>query len=335
MKVGPFEVPGFYQGDARELLRQLPDESVQCVVTSPPYWGLRVYAGDQAVPWLDGSLCPFGNEQTPEEYVEHTVEVLREIRRVLRDDGVCFWNVGDSFYSNASNQQGNVGQGQRYGSEAARHNKAIPHRTLKQKDLVLIPHRVALAAQADGWFIRSDIIWSKPNPMPESVTDRPTSAHEHIIMMTKLAKYFWDADAVREPHQMRPQRRPDGHKRRRPGPLMPEHTWSGTARTEPGIDGHPAGRNTRDVWSIPTQPYKGAHFAVFPSKLPATCIRAASKPTDLVLDPFCGSGTTCAAAEELGRLWLGFDISEDYRKLQKERTAQTSMVGALEGGKGS
>ena len=328
MKVGAYKVPGYYVGDVIDCLRMLPDDCINCVVTSPPYYGLRAYAGDQNVVWGGAADCEhdwtekerlttsggppgktaqvgatvagvqrgkvqeatcskcgawkggFGAEPTPEMYVEHTVEILREIRRVLRPDGTCFWVIGDSYAGVGWSNHKNTGGALRAEGAKQRHTLGTG---LKNKDLLLIPHRVALAAQADGWYVRSDIIWVKGasfgpyvgNPMPESINDRPTSAHEHIWMFTKRPKYYWDAEAVREPSTMKPQRRPQGHKRRRPGSLMPEHTWSGTQRDEPQVDGNPAGRNVRNCWTIPTRAFKGAHFAVFPPDLPMRLIEAA------------------------------------------------------------
>jgi len=422
VELGPYSVPGFYTGDCRALMADLPEGCVQMVVTSPPYWGLRVYSGEQSVPWDDGSRCPFGNEDTPEAYVAHTVEVLAAINRVLRDDGVCFWNVGDSYATpKVGNTQENVNSAaKRDGLHEMKFEKKLPP-GLKPKDLCLIPHRVAIAAQADGWYVRSDIIWAKPNPMPESVTDRPTSAHEHVIMLTKSARYFWDADGVREEaiwaeHHAKYHTKSSGRTENNKN----ADNLSGDNGGLRGLlnESSTSGRNIRNVWTIPTRPYSGAHFAVFPPKLPETCIKAAtpvkccaecgapwervverggsdmkaryargeparhgtdgaaassasgvgrfsgrSKTTGhrpackceqisgegismvynddgscywapptrpaIVLDPFCGSGTTCAVAEDLGRLWIGFDISEEYRELQAKRTEQRSLMGAL------
>lgn len=258
MKLGELEAPGIYQGDCRELLRKLPDESVQLCVTSPPYWGLRVYEGEQGLVWgaTDGcehrwrdverlstpggppsldkakvgatkagvqrgivreafcELCgvwkgPFGNEPTYQMYVDHTMEIMAEIWRVLRSDGLLFWNIGDSYVTVSYEQSGRPTDPKHNGRKTRGPNR-VPQSGLKNKDLALIPHRVALAAQEAGWWVRSDIIWHKGNAMPESVQDRPTRCHEHILMLTKSQKYYWDAGAVRESHEMRPQRRPAG-----------------------------------------------------------------------------------------------------------------------------
>lgn len=356
----------------------LPDESIQCVVTSPPYWGLRKYDGEQELVWGGNPECghewanesisrevfqtratgrgsettkihresytrgtclkcgawcgAYGLEPTPELYVEHTVMFLREIRRVLREDGVVFWNVGDSFASgkgscfNPGGGENSLGQARK--GEGAhplhRGNVSDLHASgLKPKDLVLIPFRVALAAQADGWWIRSDIIWAKPNPMPESVKDRPTSSYEHIFMLTKSQRYFWDIDAVREP--MAPE-----------SAARYEYAFGGPANEylkASGQKGNPVigtriptnGRNIRDVWTIATQPSGFKHYAAFPEEIPTRCIKAASRPGDLVLDPFCGTGRTLYAALKLGRNAIGYDLSEKYCEMARERCSETQV----------
>jgi DNA modification methylase len=338
------------QGDARRI--PLADGVVQCVVTSPPYWGLRKYAGAQDLIWQNGThsqgivrcnrgdhnwesngftrehpdrstigkdangngafgdergvqdaktnrglvaalgdtccLCGawrggFGLEPSIEMYIAHTVEILREIRRVLRPDGVVFWNIGDSYagggnyrgmtsYESLSDKQrsnrGATGINQELG--ATKEKLTWP---LKPKDLCLIPERVAIAAQADGWWVRSMIIWAKPNPMPESCKDRPTDAYEHIIMLTKSERYFWDADAVREPSTGNTHSRGNGDG----GPKARQREEDGThvdwnEKTREVL----SARNLRNVWTFPTQPYKGSHFATFPEEIPRRCILAAT-----------------------------------------------------------
>lgn len=281
------------KADARSL--PLVDGSVQCVVTSPPYWGLRKYAGEQesvwggnptakastATPTSTTGTCvrcgawrgAFGLEPTIEMYVAHTLEILREIRRVLRPDGVCFWNLGDS-YSSHPNQRA-PGDGDTAGYKQATNvgSRTVGSRAadgLKPKDLCLMPSRIALAAQADGWWVRSMIVWAKPNPMPESVTDRPTDAYEYILMLTKSERYFWDADAVREPSTGNTHSRGTGTG----GPKALERgSYEGwTDGTREVL----ASRNLRNVWTFATQPYSGAHFATFPEELPRRCILAAT-----------------------------------------------------------
>jgi len=309
----------------------LEDESVQCCVTSPPYWGLRKYDGEQ-----DSGGFVFGLEKSPEAYVEHTVLFLREIRRVLRDDGVCFWNVGDS-YASGKGSCFNPGGGKSSLGHERKADGAHPlHRGnvsdlhtsgLKPKDLVMIPARVALAAQADGWWVRSDIVWAKPNPMPESVKDRPTSSYEHIFMFTKNAAYYWDIDAVREQGG-------DGSTR-----------WGGkTLKLDTegalGGDGHVANapnrtgrtfeyngkRNLRDVWTIATQPSGFKHYAAFPEEIPTRCIKAASRVGDTVLDPFAGTGRTLEVAMKLGRNAIGYEISEKYCGFIEKRCIERVLL---------
>lgn len=248
------------------LKNELPDNSVQCIVTSPPYWGLRKYkAPDMDFTDWHGQ---FGLEPTIDQYVQHSVEILRECKRILRPDGVCFWNIGDSY----------AGSGKGIGSD---HGKAIFSDDdivklpvpdgIKPKDLCLIPFRVALAAQADGWWVRSDIIWNKPNPMPESVQDRPTDAYEHIFMFTKSARYYWDIEVVRQPYSLN----------RWGGDIYDGAVKEYTGKEDNGLDRErncypDTGANLRNVWTFPTQPYKGAHFATFPQELPERCIKAAT-----------------------------------------------------------
>lgn len=334
------------QGDARYI--PLADETVQCVVTSPPYWGLRKYAGEQELIWnselgilnsecqhqwgarliahqrgkvgenstLEGGpqagaetriqecqqgqfcqLCgswkgAYGLEPTVEMYVQHTVLILREIRRVLRPDGVVFWNVGDSYAS--IGKWGGATGGKHvdglHGDSGVGRDKREYGSDLKSKDLCLIPARVALAAQADGWWVRSDIIWSKPNPMPESVRDRPTDAYEHILMLTKSARYYWDAEAVKESTR-------GSNTHSRGTKLSPPSETTDDQHLQ--VDGKRShkdwsrytsqilpSRNLRNVWHFATQPYSGAHFATFPEELPRRCIKAATSERGCC--PKCG-----------------------------------------------
>lgn len=325
-----------YEGDVREVLKALPDESVQCVVTSPPYWGLRDYGTAQweggdpecdhkpsatlkkrgvGTSTLDGGketvghrqegygvMCPrcgarridnqIGLEPTPEAFVQTMVDVFREVRRVLRKDGTCWVNLGDSYAGSGVND-GTKNPGMSKAAargdvkQTSRPNTRIDG--LKPKDLVGIPWRVAFALQADGWWLRSDIIWSKPNPMPESVTDRPTKAHEYVFLLTKSATYFYDADAVREPHaevsvqRVQPHRAPTG-KAERAGQVARPGQAPNTLELSQAL--HPAGRNKRSVWTIATQPFPEAHFATFPEELPRTCILAGTSPQAC---PTCGA----------------------------------------------
>ena len=269
----------FYLGDVREVLKQLPSESVHCCVTSPPYWGLRDYG-------VPGQL---GLEPAPEEYVANMVEVFREVRRALRKDGTLWLNLGDTYSQDT--KWGGKSDHKNYTSVAGGYQTCRNLRTnsgLKPKDLVGIPWRVAFALQADGWWLRSDIVWSKPNAMPESVENRPTKAHEYVFLLAKSEKYFYDADAIREQFTNK------------------EVGWlkTGAGKTCYGVDGvaipgdikkptstlggrpNPTGRNKRSVWTIPTEPYPGAHFAVFPQALVEPCILAGTSPKAC---PVCGS----------------------------------------------
>jgi DNA modification methylase len=309
-------------GDNRKTLATLPDGVAQTCVTSPPYWGLRDYGHDDQI----------GLEQTPDEYVAQLVEVFREVRRVLADDGTMWLNLGDS-YAGTGKGPSNVGHGRRNGQRldgAPAEWIPIP-KGLKPKDLVGIPWRVAFALQADGWYLRSDIIWHKPNPMPESVTDRPTSAHEHVFLLSKSKLYFYDADAIREAHEhpelARNFDRADANAGRR-GDYQKEsgRNDGGSHVSGVGFRSDPdKGRNARNVWTITSKPYKGAHFATMPPDLAKRCILAGSRVGDTVLDPFLGSGTTAQCAETLGREWVGCELQPNYEELIRERTAQRGL----------
>ena len=266
------------EGSVFDRLKDIEDESIQCVVTSPPYWGLRDY----------GEHEQLGLEETPEEFVDNLVKMFREIKRVLREDGTVWLNLGDSYF-------GSSGQGGKTEKQTTNigsyHSHTRKSNTLKTKDLCGIPWRVAFALQSDGWYLRQDIIWHKPNPMPESVQDRCTKAHEYIFLLTKSAKYFYDVDAVKE-----------------------EST-----------DDTDSLRNKRSVWTITTKPYKEAHFATFPPELPELCIKAGSREGDIVLDPFFGSGTTGWVAQRLGRKWIGVELNPEYIKIAEKRFMQLEL----------
>ena len=306
----------------------LEDKSVQCIVTSPPYWGLRKYAGEQGVEWpgvdyapmpglddmyIESMACELGLESTPAQYIGHMVLIMREMRRVLRDDGALWLNMGDSYASTGTSGSQNLDKlGERLGcggGHQASNNpsgRAPTPSYLKAKQLMGMPWRLAFALQADGWWLRSDIIWHKPNPMPESVTDRPTKGHEYLFLLAKSKRYYYDADAVREEHV----RLWDESNRRG------IYAKKGGDRTDTD-DGHvvlphPAGRNRRTVWTIATQPTPFAHFATFPEKLVEPCILAGSKVGDTVLDPFSGSGTVGMVATRHGRNYIGIDINQEY-----------------------
>jgi len=311
--------------DARAI--PLKDESVNCCVTSPPYWGLRDY----------GAAGQIGLEPTPELYVATMVDVFREVRRVLNADGTLWLNLGDSYCSvPGGGQQGKNGQMAdravvraraqvRDGKAAA--GMGAPQRPpsvegLKPKDLVGIPWRVAFALQSDGWWLRSDIIWAKPNPMPESVTDRPTKSHEYLFLLAKSERYYYDADAIAERSTHAGKVVTLGEKSLSRGQAAGANvaaSGNGTASSVTVTET----RNARSVWTIPTTPYPGAHFATFPPALARRCILAGCPPGGIVLDPFVGSGTTVMVARQLGREGIGVDINPKYLDEQAEKRIKT------------
>ena len=300
----------------------IADESVQCCVTSPPYWGLRDY----------GVAGQLGLERTPAEYVEKIVAVFREVRRVLRKDGTVWLNLGDSYagsWGAQSRPDGNDWRPRLQGGSmlSARQIKAHPNRPLtgstkrtpglKRKDMIGIPWRTAFALQDDGWWLRRDIVWWKPNPMRESVLDRPTSSHEYIFIFSKSARYFYDQEAVRTDDVGSDHKRTilDGQPSLEPtGGLHAPHSG---IRTIDGRNGK--GANAVSVWRIATQPYRGAHFATFPAELPRRCILAGTREGDTVLDPFMGSGTVALVADTLGRNSVGLELNPEYIELAEKR----------------
>lgn len=299
-------------GDALEQLRTLPDGSVDCIVTSPPYYQLRTYG-------VDGQ---YGQEATPAAYVETMRALFAEARRVLADDGTLWLNIGDSYNNTAAGQNacnthrnGSSDAKQRAAEAAAGRRKELLDKTLPAKNMLMIPERVALALQDDGWILRNRIIWSKPNAMPESVTDRLSQKYEPVFLFANGQRYWFDLDAIREP--LAAPGRKAGSSAFRARDL--NHQRTGTGRyAEPGG----RGRNPGDVWSIAPRPYPGAHFATFPIDLPLRCIKAGCRPGGTVLDPFSGSGTTGAAARQLGRRYVGIDLNPAYHDLARERFAQ-------------
>jgi len=355
-------------GDALMTLKQLPDNTVQCVCTSPPYYNLRDYQ-------VEGQL---GLERTPAEYVAKIVDVFREVRRVLRSDGTAWMNLGDSFAGGRRGRDDSGDNGKFAGERLEVKDNTVPD-GFKDKDLMMIPHRVAIAMQDSGWWVRSDSVWEKPNVMPESCTDRPTRSHEYVFLLTKNKRYYYDADAIREPLVTKSRFRDKSQEPYNNAFLTPIggglREWN-----------NPAGRSKRSVWSIPTESYKGSHFATMPKKLAEICVLAGSSPqacekcqapwqrivertpmvirqgpragqygsntTDgltgtmitpaesrtigweptcncdckgtgkcIVLDPFAGAGTTLLVASQLGRDWLGIELSGDYINLAMDRMA--------------
>ena len=326
-----------YHGGCLEILKQMPNESIDCVVTSPPYWGLRDYS-------TDGQI---GLEPTIKEYIDVMTEIFGEVRRVLKRDGTLWLNMGDS-YTNG----GRGGNSEIHNHEHSAQGicYAMPG-GLKPKDLIGMPWRVAFALQDDGWYLRSDIIWHKPNPMPESVTDRPTKSHEYIFLMSESSQYFYDAEAIMEPvsknthlrisqnvaAQVGSDRAHAGGKingnmkavirtpkQQEPGKGIRNNDSFNNATCLPVLE-----RNKRTVWTIPTQGYSEAYFATYPVNLIYPCIKAGCRPGGIVMDPFIGSGTTAIVAEKLNRRWIGIEINADYIKIAKERikkeTAQYKM----------
>ena len=294
-------------GDCLASLRTLPDQSVHTCVTSPPYFGLRDYG-------VDGQI---GLEDTPDAFVSRLVEVFREVRRVLRDDATLWLSLGDSYGRNPAKGQHKPGQSG--GKHAAVYNRGKGRASatalgdsVKEKDLIGIPWRVAFALQADGWYLRQDIIWSKPNPMPESVRDRCTKAHEYVFLLSKGPRYYFDSDAIKEPGVI-----PAGTKGAK---------GSAARAAQRGVNSRPPEykvydgmRNRRSVWTVTTKPFKGAHFATFPPDLIEPCILAGCPPGGTVLDPFGGSGTTAGVALKHGRNAILCELNPDYAALVKAR----------------
>ena len=302
------ELNTIYNGDCLEVLKTLPNESINCVVTSPPYWGLRDYG-------VEGQL---GLEKTPEEYVDKMVEVFREVKRVLIKDGTCWLNLGDSYATT-----GNVGVG---GSDKQNSNKgSVCYERdidpgLRSKNLVGIPWRVAFALQSDGWYLRQDIIWAKPNPMPESVTDRCTKSHEYIFLLTKNAKYYFNNEPIREPVKESNEGFIIARSRLKQGEMANDgSTWENKRRDYTEIKG----ANKRSVWTVTTKPFRAAHFATFPEALIDPMIKAGCPVGGVVLDIFMGAGTTAVVAKKLNRNYFGIELNPEYIKIAEKRIIQT------------
>lgn len=317
------ELNKIYNMDCLEGLKQLHDNSINCCVTSPPYWGLRDYG-------VEGQ---FGLESTPEEYVAKMIEVFREVKRVLRKDGTLWLNLGDSYCgtSNKGEYKDPKYLDGRNGQKVALNNKV---KGLKPKDLIGIPWRVAFALQADGWYLRQDIIWHKPNPMPESVTDRCTKAHEYIFLLTKSAQYYYDNEAIKE----KAVSGTDVGILRSKKQATCNHP-SILKRQKENIDSRTAGdgnRNKRSVWTVATKPFKEAHFATFPPDLIKSCILAGCPKDGIVLDPFMGSGTTGMVAAMYQRNFIGFELNPEYCKMAEKRIEpylmQQTIFELLKGG---
>ena len=289
-------------GDALEQLKTLPDGSVHCCVTSPPYYGLRDY----------GVAGQIGLEETPEAYVAKLVDVFREVRRVLRDDGTLWVNLGDSYAAGGGTGKPGPNATVRNTLSGCQYRALTPV-GLASKNLLGIPWRVAFALQADGWILRQDIIWHKPNPMPESVKDRCTKAHEYLFLLAKKPRYWFDSEAIKEPYA-------DGvGKDRLACPKAAVGRGSNEGSRMRSAFYQNGGRNRRSVWSICPRPYKGAHFAVFPPALVEPCIKAGCPAGGTVLDPFGGSGTTGQVAKSLGRNAILIELNPAYHDLIRSR----------------
>lgn len=300
-------------GDCRETMRKWAKEGIkaQTCVTSPPYFGLRDYGRDGQI----------GMEETPEEYISEMVEVFRCVRDVLADDGTVWLNIGDSY----CNSNGFARASPEYQREGRNNMPANDrkldklHATgLKTKDLIGIPWMLAFALRADGWYLRQDIIWHKPNPMPESVQDRCTKAHEYIFLLSKSQKYYYDHEAIKDPVKQ-----DWGTRDRTEGKY---HNEGSGLQPHSGLEKSYEMANKRSVWTVNTKPYAGAHFAVFPQELIEPCILAGAPVGGIVLDPFMGSGTTAQVAQNLGRQYIGCELNTDYKPLQDKRVAQQALV---------
>jgi len=299
-------------GDCRETLKEFDGKARMCV-TSPPYYGLRDYGGEEK---------QIGQEQTPEEYVQSLVEVFRSVRDVLTDDGTLWLNIGDSYYNYRP------GKGQAYPKQTvSKTNQDLPQECnkrgrklegIKEKDLIGIPWMLAFALRSDGWYLRQDIIWHKPNPMPESVKDRCTKSHEYIFLFSKSKKYFYDNEAIKEPVKQ-----DWGTRDRTKGKY---HNVGTGLSPHSGLSKSYTTKNKRSVWSVTNKPYKGAHFAVYPPDLIEPCIKAGSEEGDTVLDPFMGSGTTALVAKSLQRHYIGCELHEEYGKLIQKRLSEKSFA---------
>ena len=302
-------------GDVRKRLSEIPSESVRTCVTSPPYFGLRDYGHDGQI----------GLEQTPEAYVAELVEVFREVRRVLADDGTLWLNLGDSYAGSGkgANADGSVTatgkQATHKGTTLGTFTKSFTGDGLKPKDLIGIPWRVAFALQQDGWYLRSDIIWHKPNPMPEPVRDRPTKSHEYLFLLSKSPKYFYDYEAIREEGVIKA-----GTKGAKGS--VERSTTNKVNSRPPEYKVYDGKRNKRDVWTINTKPFKGAHFAVMPEALVEPCVLAGSAEGNTVLDPFTGSGTVAMVANRHGRNFIGTELNPEYAEIARERISKADPL---------
>ena len=322
------------QGDSLKVLKTFPDESINCVITSPPYWGLRDYG-------VTGQL---GLEKTPEEYVEKMVEIFQEVKRVLKKDGTLWLNLGDSYASNGR-EGGDIDKDNGMDIERGR-GRLNKHPTIKPKDIVGIPWRVALALQANGWYLRQDIIWAKPNPMPESVTDRCTKSHEYVFLLTKSAKYYFDNEAIKEVatgYDGGKDTMMKGSKKYKNGNYLAggnanslaikgRERWQYKNLQEDGQTPNTMHekrlvgeeylspvRNKRSVWTVTTKPFREAHFATFPEDLIQPMVLAGCPKNGIILDPFIGAGTTAVVALKADKNFIGIELNPQYIKIAEDR----------------
>ena len=306
-------------GDCRNILPTLETKSIQCVVTSPPYYSLRDYG-------VEGQI---GQEDSVEKYVENLLTVFREVKRVLKDDGTLWLNLGDSYAGSNKNRNAEgksyaIKEGCKDSTHTGRRMGIIKQTPLsgwlKPKDLIGVPWRVAFALQEDGWYLRQDIIWHKPNVMPEAVKDRCTKSHEYIFLLSKSKNYYFNTEAIKEPVVSI---KGSNKTFRNGGVYTKGQSYFNSKKIEAETHGNKPNesgkRNKRDVWTIPTHPYKGAHFAAFPLKLVIPCVLAGSREGDVILDPFFGSGTVAEAARFFNRNWIGIELNPKYKDLYKER----------------
>jgi DNA modification methylase len=312
------------QGDCRDVLRTLPDQSVHCIVCSPPYYGLRSYLPEGH----EDKAKELGLEQTPDDYVAEMVAVFREARRVLRDDGTLFLNLGDSYAGGRGGRDWHPNWGDGHRGSAGDLGRMAPKKLAgaKPKDLLMIPARVALALQADGWYLRQDIIWHKPNPMPESCTDRCTKAHEYVFLLSKSAQYWYGADAIAEPSATFGRQNTRGM-----SPKLRAKQDLGHLSKKTGMD-NPykyETRNLRSVWTIATEPSPIAHYAMMPTALAELCIKAGCPLGGTVLDCFAGAGTTGLVADRLGRSAVLIELSTDHAATARNRLAQDAGMFAM------
>ena len=310
-------------GDSLEQLKTLPDATVNTCVTSPPYYGLRQYLPDGS----DLKSFEIGTEETPDQYIAKLVDVFREVRRVLRDDGTCWVNIGDS-YCNTNGYARAQPEFQRQGrNDAPANDRDLTHlhkAGFKTKDLIGIPWMLAFALRADGWYLRQDIIWAKPNPMPESVRDRCTKSHEYIFLLSKSKQYYYDNKAIMEPAAYGEEHANKatswGTNRKHPNKAnVADYAFIGDNHTTSKMEDGSYGRNKRDVWTVTTKPYSEAHFATFPQALIEPCILAGAPFDGLVLDPFTGSGTTAVTALQNGRNFIGVELNPKYVTMAEKR----------------